>query len=115
MTQYLRLLVIAALGAALASCGIRHIDAPALTPEDRWIKSGQAKNDIWRALRACGYDGATRDNDQRVAVDRCMLEAGFVFIDSPRGQYGAICGFPQYQHLPSCQSLKKSERAKGGE
>ena len=100
------------LGVALTSCALQYIDAPALTPEDRWIKSDQGKNDIWRALRACGYDSATRDKDQRVAVDKCMLKGGYIFIDSPRGSHGAICNFPQYQDLPSCQSLKSRNNQK---
>lgn len=106
MMQYLCLVVIVALSSVLASCGLRYIDAPPVTAEVRWIKAGHTKNDIYRVLVACGYDKSTRNDGQRVDVDKCMLSRGFVFIDSPYGQQGAICKYSDYQYLPSCQSLK---------
>lgn len=108
MMQFLRMVVIVALSSSMVSCGLRYIDAPPVTVEDRWIKDGHTRNDIYRVLVACGYDKSTRNDDQRVAVDKCMLSRGFVFIDSPYGQQGAICKYSDYQYLPSCQSLKTS-------
>ena len=110
MSQFLRLVVIVALSSALASCGLRYIDAPPISVEDRWIKDGYSKNDIYRVLIACGYNKATRNNDQQIFVDKCMLLRGFIFIDSPYGQQGAVCKYADYQHLPSCQSLKNQRK-----
>jgi hypothetical protein len=110
MEQFLRLIVIVALSSGLASCGLRYIDAPPITIEDRWIKDGHSKNDIYRAVIACGYDRATRNNDQQISVDKCMLSRGFIFVDSPYDQQGAICKYADYQHLPSCQSLKNEKK-----
>jgi len=108
MKPFLRLGLIVTLSCVLASCGLRHIDAPPVTAEDRWIKNGFTANEIYRALVVCGYDRFSRNEAQQVEVDNCMLSSGFVFIDSPYGQQGAICKYPEYQHRPSCQSLKKT-------
>jgi hypothetical protein len=105
MMQLIRLGLIATLICALAACGLRYIDAPPVTAEDRWIKNGLTKNDIYRALIACGYDRSSRNEAQRAEVDKCMLSGGFIFIDSPYGQQGAICKYPEYQNRPSCQSI----------
>ena len=110
MKQLMRLWILVVFSLALPSCGLRYIDAPPVTDEDRWIKPGLNKNDVWRALTACGYDAPTWTKSQQVGVDNCMLSNGFTFIDSPYGQQGAICKFPDYQHFPSCQSLKNRGR-----
>jgi hypothetical protein len=91
----------------LFACGLRYIDAPPVTQESRWIKNGFTKNDVYRALNTCGYDRSLRDETQRAAVDNCMLSLGFTFIDSPYGEQGSICMYPEYQQRPSCLSLDK--------
>lgn len=109
----------------LTSCGLQYVDVSPPREEARWIKDGVTKNDMYlalleggrgrdilannyRALLACGYDKRAWSIAQQEAVDNCMLSTGFVFIDSPYGQHGARCNFPEYQNLPSCQSLKKT-------
>ena len=91
----------------LISCGLQNFDAPPVTAEDRWIKKGYTKNDIWNALTLCGYDNRSQDEMQREKVENCMLEKRFIYIDSPYGEQGAVCKYLEYEHRPSCQSLRK--------
>ncbi len=95
------------LSALLTSCGLKHFDAPPVTEENRWIKSGYSTNQIWQELVICGYDPKAWNMDQQVKVDECMLSRDFIFIDSPYGKQGSACKFQSNKNLPSCKSLEK--------
>jgi hypothetical protein len=92
---------------------------------DTWQKPGYTKNDVTRFLwDVCGYKTqrelavaephltgtflAEKWMSVLMKTEECMLKNGFVYIDEPDGFVGGSCKFPQYQHLPSCQSLKKT-------
>lgn len=89
-----------------SGCGIQYMDKPSLHQSDRWVKSGNSKKDIEKALADCGYDEPKWDIGQQENVDICMLSRGYIFIDSPYGSINSRCKHVPYQHLPSCQSLK---------
>lgn len=112
MGQYRRLFFLIVASVALTACGLRYIDAPPVTQEDRWIKEGYNKNAIWRALNVCGYDRSTWNMKQQIKVDECMLSQKFIFIDSPYGEQGSICKFPDSKELPSCRYLEDIRQKK---
>ena len=94
---------------ALTSCSLRYLDAPPVGVQDRWLKDNFTPNDIYHALLACGFEPSSRNEALRFLVDKCMLSQGFIFIDSPYGEQGSICMYPDYQLRPSCQSLKSKK------
>ncbi|TDN90165.1 hypothetical protein EV677_2241 [Herminiimonas fonticola] len=91
----------------LCSCSLHYMDAPPPSQNQYWIKSGHSLELINVALISCGYDEPRWSVEQQEKVDICMLRKGFVFRDSPYGKVHARCTYPPYQHLPSCQSMKK--------
>lgn len=92
------------------SCGIQYSTQPTPLQEDLWTKPEFTKPFIKSALNACGYDERTWSVLQQEGVDTCMLKQNFIFIDSPYGDVHARCKHIQYQHLPSCQSLKNQKK-----
>lgn len=112
-------------GVLMSSCSLHKMDWPTADVQDKWQKPGYTKNDVARFLwKDCGYKndrelakekpGLDPKAFQRewdtmmVRAEECMLANGFVYVDEPDGFVGGICKYPDYQHRPSCQSLKKT-------
>lgn len=101
----IRILPATFLTAVLSSCGITNLDKPMPTQKDHWVKPGFTREDIDNVLREeCGFDKNNWTVFLQEKIDLCMLNKGFKFRDF---DYGGRCKHPQYQHLPSCRSLRK--------
>jgi hypothetical protein len=90
----------------LTACSISEIGAPPPNPEDRWIQQGFTKSQIRLALNLCG-ENEPFSIQQVERVDWCMLQQGFVFIDSPYKNVHKQCGkYSLYLNTPACRFLR---------
>jgi len=99
-------------------CNLKYMDAPGLFQSDRWrfkeeefYGYSKHRNSIYHAkvfneLLACGYDESTWNIAQQEKIDNCMLDKGFIFIDSPFGTTQMMCDKDIYKGLPSCKQPK---------
>jgi hypothetical protein len=94
------------------SCGLQYIDKPQPFEWETWAKQDVTPWQVKQELIQCGasfnYNGWSIK--KQIDIDNCMLAKGFIFIDSPYGDFGAICNSPKYKNiLPSCLSMKRSK------
>jgi hypothetical protein len=97
--------------AILSGCGgWQDFDNPHPEAAVSWKKSGVSVDETRRILRSqCGYEKTAWTVKLQMDVDRCMLSRDFKFVDIKYGGKG-MCDFPQYQHLPSCESIINSTK-----
>ena len=90
------------------ACSLPEMGKPPLDAGDRWVKDGLNKEQVRRAYIKCGYNDSNWNMQIQKDMDNCMLRNGFIFIDSPYENAHRQCKdiYPEFQHLPSCQSLK---------
>lgn len=95
-----------------AACSLSEIGKPPLSAGDRWIKAGLNREQVRQAYFQCGYSDLTWNMQMQANVDECMLKYGFIFIDSPYQSVHRQCKdiYPEFQRLPSCQSLKDQKK-----
>ena len=95
-----------------AACSLSEIRAPPLSPGDRWIKAGLNREQVRQAYFRCGHSDSTWNMRIQANIDNCMLKNSFTFIDSPYQTAHKQCKdiYPEFQHLPSCQSLKNQKK-----
>lgn len=90
----------------ISACSMSELGAPPPDPEDRWVKSGYTKSQIRLALNMCGQNEPWSIQSME-KIDWCMLQQGFVFIDSPYQHVHKRCdSYAPYKNLPSCRSLR---------
>lgn len=106
MMQFLKITSLGLVMVFFTACSINEMGAPPLNPEDRWIRKGFTKSQIRLALNLCG-ENEPFSIQQVERVDWCMLQQGFVFIDSPYKNVHKQCGkYSLYLNTPACRFLR---------
>jgi hypothetical protein len=103
--------VVVVMALMCAACSLYEIGKPSLSAGDRWIKSGLNREQVRQAYLQCGYSDLTWTMQMQANIDECMLKNGFTFIDSPYQSVHRQCKdiYPEFQRLPSCQSLQNKK------
>ena len=129
-----RLLILLCIAMPLmTACAATYMDWPSADHKDKWKKAGVTSSNVWNHFYGvCGYK--TREDLRKldptlegvamvkkwesvlIPAEDCMLANGFTYDDEPAGfidsKIGGICRRLDFQHRPSCQSLKNRNNQK---